>query len=91
MTIEEKRVEEAVQLVDLTIDTAATKGFSDLITWLGTGPFHISAEQMAAWVDQGLKALQDSRNQIATAVASAGSRIGAFFAGLATCLFAAFS
>ncbi len=78
----------AAQWQDLT--TAATKGFSDLITWLGTGPFHISAEQMAAWVDQGLKALQDSRNQIATAVASAGSRIGAFFAGLATCLFAAF-
>lgn len=78
----------ASQWGDLT--TAATKGFAVLITWLGTGPFQISPEQMDAWIAQGIQALQDSRNQIASGVASAGSRIGAFFAGLATCLFAAF-
>lgn len=78
----------ASQWSDLT--TAATKGFTGLITWLGTGPFQVSPEQMETWIDQGIQALQDSRNQIASGVASAGSRVGAFFAGLATCLFAAF-
>lgn len=69
---------------------AATKGFSDLVVWLGTGPLQISDTQVDAWLDQGLKALQESRNQIASGLATFGGRIGAFFAGLATCLFAAF-
>lgn len=78
----------ASQWSDLT--TAATKGFSDLLIWLGTGPLQISDAQVNDWIDQLLKAIQDSRNQIASGVAAAGSRIGAFFAGLATCLFATF-
>ncbi len=78
----------ATQWTQLT--EAATTGFSGLLTWLATGPLQISDQQVSAWIDQILQAVQDSRNQIAGALAAAGSRVGAFFAGLATCLFAAF-
>lgn len=68
----------------------AIKGFQGLLEWLGSGPLKISQEQIDGWMRQLWDLVQQSRNQIATGVAAAGGRIGAFFAGLATCLFAAF-
>lgn len=78
----------AAQWSELT--DAATKGFTGLLEWLATGPLQISDEQVDEWINQIIQVVQDSRNQIATALAAAGGRIGAFFAGFATCLFAAF-
>lgn len=78
----------ATQWPQLT--AAAADGLSQLLEWLATGPLQISGEQVDTWIAQMVKAIQDSRNQIAAGVAAAGTQIGAFFAGLATCLFASF-
>lgn len=72
------------------LTAAATQGFQRLLQWLVTGPFRISLDQFDQWTEQALNALQQYRNQIASGIASAGTAIGALFAGLATCLFAAF-
>lgn len=68
----------------------ATKGISGLFTWLATGPLQISESQVDTWIDQALQAIQNSTNQIASGLASAGSTIGSIFAGLAICLFTTF-
>ncbi len=78
----------AAQWSELT--DAATKGFTGLLEWLATGPLQVSDTQVDQWIEQIVQVVQDSRNQIASGLAAAGGRVGAFFAGFATCLFAAF-
>lgn len=68
----------------------ATQGFQGVLSWLGEGPLHIGTDQMQDWFDQFLQTMRNSQQQIAGAVATAGSKIGQFFAGAATMLFATF-
>lgn len=68
----------------------AGKGFQTLITWLGTGPLHISQDQMTAWLNQARSHLENQQNQIVSVATAAGSGIAAFLAGLAMALFATF-
>jgi predicted PurR-regulated permease PerM len=78
----------AAQWTQLT--AAAGEGFRALLEWLGTGPLRISDEQVQAWLDQAAQYISNSTQEIAAWAATAGTRVGSFFAGLATCLFAAF-
>ena len=78
----------ATQWTQLT--AAAGEGFRALLEWLGTGPLQISDEQVQAWLDQAGQYISNSTQEIAAGLATAGTRVGSFFAGLATCLFAAF-
>ncbi len=78
----------AVQWQELTQQTV--KGLQSFLTWLGTGPLHISHEQVDAWLIQGREKLSASQEQIAKVAAAAGSGIGRFFTGLAMALFATF-
>ena len=68
----------------------ATEGITGLLKWLGEGPLHITQSQLDGWIDQAIQVANNSKEAIATAVASAGSKVGNFFAGTATCLFATF-
>ncbi|GAA2181513.1 AI-2E family transporter [Brooklawnia cerclae] len=72
------------------LSTTATTGFSEVLEWLATGPLRISEAQVNDWIRQMVSAVEDSRDQIATWAATAGSGIGSFFAGLVTTLFVAF-
>ncbi len=78
----------AIQWPQLT--QAAGQGSRALLEWLGTGPLQISQEQVQQWLDQAGAYIQNSAQEIAGTLAAAGTRVGAFFAGLATCLFATF-
>ena len=66
----------------------AGKGVQAFITWLGTGPLHISQEQMNNWLSQARTHLEAQQNQIVSVATAAGSGVGKFFAGLAMALFA---
>lgn len=68
----------------------ATEGIAGLLKWLGEGPLQITQGQLDAWINQAIEVANNSKEAIASAVASAGSKIGNFFAGTATCLFATF-
>ena len=70
--------------------TTATDGATALVNWLFTGPLNISQEQVDSWISQATEGIQTYQSQIASALTSAGGWIGSFFAGLVTCLFAAF-
>ncbi|SYZ34203.1 AI-2E family transporter [Propionibacterium australiense] len=73
------------QLVDQTI--AGARGF---VTWLNSSPLHINADQIDSLISQTIEWVQNSRETIASAAATAGSSIGKFFAGAAMALFATF-
>lgn len=68
----------------------AGKGFATFVSWLGTGPFHVSSEQLNSWFDQARTQLETQQNQIISVATAAGSGVGKFFAGLAMALFATF-
>lgn len=68
----------------------AGKGVQAFITWLGTGPLHISQDQMNNWLSQARTHLETQQNQIVSVATAAGSGVGKFFAGLAMALFATF-
>lgn len=70
--------------------STATSGVSSLVNWLFTGPLNISQEQVNGWINQATSLVRQYQSQIAGALTSAGGRIGAFVAGLLTCLTAAF-
>lgn len=70
--------------------TTATSGASALVNWLFTGPLNISQEQVDGWLAEVTNLIQTYQSQIASALTAAGGRIGAFLAGLVTCLFASF-
>lgn len=74
---------------EMLVDKAVV-GFGSVVKWLGEGPLHVSQEQLNGWLNQAIEAANNSRKQIASAAASAGSGIGKFFAGAATCIFATF-
>ena len=78
----------AVQWRELT--QQAVRGLQSFLTWLGTGPLHISHEQVNGWLEQARQRLVTSQNEIAKVAAAAGSSIGRFFTGLAMALFATF-
>ncbi|MFZ2624951.1 MAG: AI-2E family transporter [Propionibacterium sp.] len=78
----------AVQWQELTQQTV--RGLQSFLTWLGTGPLHISHDQVDAWLTQARAKLSTSQDQIAKFAAAAGSGIGRFFTGLAMALFATF-
>lgn len=65
-------------------------GLRTLIEWLASGPLHIDQPQLLDYFDQFTTWLNESRADIAAAVASAGAGIGHFFAGLAITLIASF-
>lgn len=69
---------------------AATQGFTAALGWLAEGPLRIDADQVNQWKDLVVSKAEKSAAAIAGGVVSVGSRVGAFFAGLATCLFATF-
>ncbi|EPD33164.1 AI-2E family transporter [Propionimicrobium lymphophilum] len=68
----------------------AVLGFGGVVKWLGDGPLHVSQDQINDLLNQAIHAANNSRQQIASAAASAGSSVGKFFAGAATCVFATF-
>lgn len=78
----------ATQWPQLTSE--AIRGFQSLLEWLGSGPLKIDQAQIDGLITQMWDLVQQSRSKIATGLAAAGGRVGAFFAGLATCVFAAF-
>lgn len=78
----------ALQWSVLTVE--ARNGFREVILWLGAGPLHISTDQLNAWFNQVVAALQESRTTIASRVAAAGVSIGRFLAGALMCIFATF-
>ncbi|BEH01446.1 MAG: AI-2E family transporter [Propionibacterium sp.] len=79
-----------VALQSSQLVAAATEGVKSLLSWLATGPLQISDDQVNQWINQIVTYAQQSSEQIASGLASAGSTVGSFFAGLATCLFATF-
>jgi len=73
------------QLVDQAI--AGARGF---VTWLDSSFLHINAEQVNSLISQATEWVQNSREGIASAAATAGSGVGKFLAGAAMALFATF-
>ena len=78
----------AYQWNDLSTQTVA--GFRELMTWLGSGPLHISSDQINTWIGGLTDFLRTSQTQIAATAASIGAGIVRFLAGLIMCLFAIF-
>lgn len=76
---------EAPGLVERTMD-----GIAEMLNWLATGPLHIQATA----IDDGWlvvkKWVSTSQMQIARYVATVGSSVGSFFAGMAVTLMSAF-
>ncbi|MFT8396616.1 AI-2E family transporter [Propionibacterium sp.] len=78
----------AVQWQELVQQTVEV--MQSALTWLSTGPLHISHEQATGWLDQVRQRVVSSQDEIARIAAAFGSGIGRFFAGLAMTLFATF-
>ena len=76
---------EAPELVNQT-----TTGLQRVMDWLASGPLHISADQVNAYIAQGRTWLQSQGSQLATWAGSVGSSVGNFLAGLVTALMASF-
>lgn len=70
--------------------TQAAAGIQSLISWLATGPLQIDAAQLDGYLSQFTQWVNDSRAELAAALAKAGVGVGHFFAGLAIALIATF-
>lgn len=68
----------------------AGQAVTDLLAWLAAGPLHIEAAQLQEYYAQFTTWLNESRAEIAAALASAGVGVGHFLAGLAIALIATF-
>jgi predicted PurR-regulated permease PerM len=68
----------------------AAAGVNAFVSWLASGPLHIDQAQLDGYLSQFTAWVNNSRADLAAALAHAGIGVGHFFAGLAIALIATF-